>query len=405
MFESLPEVKVMRDPIHEYIHVDKKVIWDCINSPEFQRLRRIHQLGPAMYVYHSAEHSRFSHSLGVYEITRRMIEEVIPKENLSEFDRMSVMCAALLHDLGHGPFSHSFEQLSRVSHEEFTVAIIGSDSEIFNILSKAHRDLPQAVIDIIMYEYKNPLLTQIISSQLDADRMDYLLRDAYFSGTSYGKFDLERLLRTMRVVDNKLVIKRSGVHTVEDYIMARYHMYWQVYYHPVSRSVEALLYGFFKRLKYLYHEEADSLEGLEIMIPFLKGQYVSNQEFFMMDEASFLHILKLAMKHPDSILSDFADRIINRKLFEYVDVKSEAQVELIKQKIQAKGYDTDYYLYFENLSQIPYYPYAIKEKSLIWIVDEDNNLMELSAASNIVRAITIGKEKEENKLFFPKECA
>lgn len=405
MFESLPEVKVMRDPIHEYIHVDKKVIWDCINSPEFQRLRRIHQLGPAMYVYHSAEHSRFSHSLGVYEITRRMIEEVIPKENLSEFDRMSVMCAALLHDLGHGPFSHSFEQLSRVSHEEFTVAIIGSDSEIFNILSKAHRDLPQAVIDIIMYEYKNPLLTQIISSQLDADRMDYLLRDAYFSGTSYGKFDLERLLRTMRVVDNKLVIKRSGVHTVEDYIMARYHMYWQVYYHPVSRSVEALLYGFFKRLKYLYHEEADSLEGLEIMIPFLKGQYVSNQEFFMMDEASFLHILKLAMKHPDSILSDFADRIINRKLFEYVDVKSEAQVELIKQKIQAKGYDTDYYLYFENLSQIPYYPYAIKEKSLIWIVDEDNNLMELSSASNIVRAITIGKEKEENKLFFPKECA
>lgn len=405
MFESLPEVKVMRDPIHEYIHVDKKVIWDCINSPEFQRLRRIHQLGPAMYVYHSAEHSRFSHSLGVYEITRRMIEEVIPKENLSEFDRMSVMCAALLHDLGHGPFSHSFEQLSRVSHEEFTVAIIGSDSEIFNILSKAHRDLPQAVIDIIMYEYKNPLLTQIISSQLDADRMDYLLRDAYFSGTSYGKFDLERLLRTMRVVDNKLVIKRSGVHTVEDYIMARYHMYWQVYYHPVSRSVEALLYGFFKRLKYLYHEEADSLEGLEIMIPFLKGQYVSNQEFFMMDEASFLHILKLAMKHPDSILSDFADRIINRKLFEYVDVKSEAQVELIKQKIQVKGYDTDYYLYFENLSQIPYYPYAIKEKSLIWIVDEDNNLMELSSASNIVRAITIGKEKEENKLFFPKECA
>lgn len=404
MFESLSEIKVLRDPIHEYIHVDKKVIWDCINSPEFQRLRRIHQLGPAMYVYHSAEHSRFSHSLGVYEITRRLIDEVIQKDNLSEFDRISVMCAALLHDLGHGPFSHSFEQLSGINHEVFTVSLLQSDSTVHDILNQAHPDLPQAVIDIIMHTHKNPLLSQLVSGQLDADRMDYLLRDAYFSATSYGKFDLERMFRTLRVVDDKLVIKQSGVHTVEDYIMARYHMYWQVYYHPISRSVEAILFGFFKRLSFLYKQDAHSIPGLELFIPFLKDEPVSNKEFLILDEPSFIHMIKTAMEHTDEILSDFADRILNRRLFEYVDVEDESHIRSIKQKIQSQGYDLDYYLYFATSSQTPYFPYALKEKSMIWVVDNKQRLHELSQASTIVKAITLGKEKEENKMFFPKEC-
>jgi HD superfamily phosphohydrolase len=404
MFESLSETKVMRDPIHEYIHVDKKVIWDCINSPEFQRLRRIHQLGPAMYVYHSAEHSRFSHSLGVYEITRRMIDEVIQPQNLSEFDRVSVMCAALLHDLGHGPFSHSFETLSNIQHEAFTVALIQSDSTIYTILKQAHPDLPQSVIDIIMHNHSNPLLPQLVSGQLDADRMDYLLRDAYFSGTSYGKFDLERMLRTMRVVGDKLVIKQSGVHTVEDYIMARYHMYWQVYYHPVSRSVEAILHGYFKRLKYLYNQDPLSLKGLEFFIPFLNKQPISNQDFLALDEPSFIHMLKFSMKHSDTILSDLADRLVNRRLFEYVDVEDEDHVAKIKVRIKSLGYDPEYYLFFASSSQTPYYPYALKEKSMIWIVNQKMELNELSQASTIVKAITLGKEKEENKMFFPKEC-
>jgi HD superfamily phosphohydrolase len=404
MFESLPEIKVMRDPIHEYIHVDKKVIWECINSPEFQRLRRIHQLGPAMYVYHSAEHSRFSHCLGVYEITRRMIDEVIQQENLSEFDRISVMCAALLHDLGHGPFSHSFEQLTNIKHEDFSVSLLQSDSTVHDILKQAHPDLPQSVIDIIKHSHKNPLLSQLISGQLDADRMDYLLRDAYFSGTSYGKFDLERMFRTMRVVEDKLVIKLSGVHTVEDYIMARYHMYWQVYYHPVSRSVEAILHGFFKRLTFLYNQDSKSIQGLELFIPFLNKQPISNKDFLALDEPSFLHLLKVAMNHPDEILSDFAERVINRRLFEYVDVEDEAHVDSIKKRLQDLGYDLNYYLYFATSSKTPYYPYALKEESMIWVVDEKMRLFELSEASTIVKAITLGKEKEENKMFFPKEC-
>ncbi len=403
MFISLPEVKVMRDPIHEYIHIDKQVIWDCINCDEFQRLRRIHQLGPAMYVYHTAEHSRFSHSLGVYEITRRMIKEIKGISNINEFDQLSLLCAALLHDIGHGPFSHSFEQLSGINHESFTIQLIQSNSKLHSILKDAHPELPQAIIDIIMHTHPNPLLSQIISGQLDADRMDYLLRDAYFSGTSYGKFDLERLLRTMRVVDDKLVVKASGVHSIEDYIMARYHMYWQVYYHPVSRSFEAILSSFFKRLRVLYQQDQESISELPAFIPFLNNRSVSNQNFLDMDEPTFMVGLKKACQHRDMILRDFARRILQRDLFGYEDVKDDAHADQMIQKIKKAGYDPDYYFAKGSASQTPYHPYHFKQQSIIWIVNEENVLMELSEASVIVKAITQGKEKEDIKMFFPKE--
>ena len=218
MFKKTNELKVMRDPVHGYIHVEYQVIWDCINAKEFQRLRRIHQLGGTYEVYHTAEHSRFAHSLGVYEVTRRMVEEVSGLKELSEEDKVTVMCAALLHDLGHGPFSHAFESITPVAHEIYTQRVILEDTEIHQILLQVSDDFPEKVASIINYTHPNELLNQIISGQLDADRMDYLLRDAYFTGTSYGKFDLERILRTMRVRENRIVMKESGIHSVEDYI-------------------------------------------------------------------------------------------------------------------------------------------------------------------------------------------
>ena len=401
MFKTMSEMKVMRDPIHEYIHVDKQLIWDCINAPEFQRLRRIHQLGPAMYVYHSAEHSRFSHSLGVYEITRRIINEVIGVEHLSELDQMSLLCAALLHDIGHGPFSHTFENLLQIRHERFTIALIQGDSSIHELLKVAHPELPQAIVDILKHQHPNPLLSQVISGQLDADRMDYLLRDAYFSGTSYGKFDLERMFRTMRVVNDTLVIKKTGVHTIEDYILARYHMYWQVYFHPISRSVEALLQSYFKRLKHLYQDKQLANHLLKLH-PFLSGGPISNAEFLMMDESTFLHLCKQASTLEDPIAADLAQRILNRDLFDYVDITNGDQVEVMRAKVKAAGFDEAYYLVVDEAKQTPYFPYAIKEQASILIADEANNLMELSHASNLVKAITLGKEKEDKKVFFPR---
>ncbi|MFR9254665.1 MAG: HD domain-containing protein [Merdibacter sp.] len=281
MFERTEEVKVMRDPIHGYIHVHYKVIWDCINAREFHRLRRIHQLGGDFQVYHTAEHTRFSHSLGVYEIVRRMVEEIEElSRSLSEYEKCAAMLAGLLHDLGHGPFSHAFEAVSDCHHEQFTQRILLEDSEIHRILSAADVRLPQDVADIIGYRYKNDLLNQLVSGQLDADRMDYLLRDAYFTGTSYGTFDMERILRTIRIQDAHLAVKESGIHSVEDYIMARYHMYWQVYLHPVARSYEIMIALLFERMKTLWKQKPSFFAGLEMFTPFLSESVSPSKRCF-----------------------------------------------------------------------------------------------------------------------------
>ncbi len=191
------EEKVFKDPVHEYIYVQDEMIWDLINTKEFQRLRRIRQLGTTYMTFHGAEHSRFSHSLGVYEITRKIISQ-FERNRYRDWpveERMLCLCAALLHDVGHGPFSHSIEPIFHVDHEEWTCQIILGDTEINQVLRRAGDHFPNQVASVIRKTYDRSIVVQLISSQLDADRMDYLLRDAYFTGASYGKFDLDRILR------------------------------------------------------------------------------------------------------------------------------------------------------------------------------------------------------------------
>lgn len=400
MFKKTNEVKVMRDPVHGYIHVEYQVIWDCINAKEFQRLRRIHQLGGTFMVYHTAEHSRFAHSLGVYEITRRMVNEVSGLKELSEFDKVTVMCAALLHDLGHGPFSHAFEAITPVKHEEYTKRVILEDTQIHDILLKISSDFPEKVASIISYEHPNELLNQIVSGQLDADRMDYLLRDAYFTGTSYGNFDLERILRTMRVKEDKIVMKESGIHSVEDYIMARYHMYWQVYYHPVTRSYEAILYSIFKRMKDLYKSEPEKIQHLTMFLPFLKKED-NMMDHFKMDESAALYGFTLLSESKDKICSDLANRLLNRRLFEYETIHHDEDLEKIQRKVKEMGYDPDYYVVHDEASQRPYKPYEGKEGHNIWILQEDGTIEELSKVSDLVFAIVRGHIKEDKKAFYP----
>lgn len=401
MFNKTSELKVMRDPVHGYIHVEYQVIWDCINSKEFQRLRRIHQLGGTYEVYHTAEHSRFAHSLGVYEVCRRMVNEVSGLKELSEEDKVTVMCAALLHDLGHGPFSHAFESITPVAHEVYTQRVILEDTEINRVLRQVSDDFPARVASIIDYSHPNELLNQIVSGQLDADRMDYLLRDAYFTGTSYGKFDLERILRTMRVKDNKIVVKESGIHSVEDYIMARYHMYWQVYYHPVGRSFEAILYSIFKRMKDLYKENPSCLEELQMFIPFLKEEDTMN-DHFKLDENAALYGFTLLSEGNDPILKDLSRRMLNRDLFEYENIQDQLDLDIIKDRVKEMGYDPEYYVVSDSAKQSPYKPYKGGEGHNIWILREDGSIQELSKISNIVSAIVRGNQKEDKKAYFPK---
>lgn len=400
MFKKTDELKVMRDPIHGYIHVEYQVIWDCINAREFQRLRRIHQLGGTFEVYHTAEHSRFAHSLGVYEITRRMVNEVSGLKELSEMDKVTVMVAALLHDLGHGPFSHAFEAITPVAHEEYTRRVILENTQIHQILSGVSEDFPEKVASIINYTHPNDLLNQIVSGQLDADRMDYLLRDAYFTGTSYGNFDLERILRTMRVKDQKIVMKESGIHSVEDYIMARYHMYWQVYYHPVTRSYEAILHALFQRMKNLAQTNPAVLKDLKMFLPFLKGEDTM-QDHFRMDESAALYGFTLLSESEDAIARDLARRLLDRDLFEYKTIKCEEDLARIKKEVAVLGYDPTYYVIHDEASQRPYKPYKSGEGHNIYILREDGSIKELSLVSDIVNAIVKGNLKEDKKAFYP----
>ena len=403
-FKKLSETKVLKDPVHSYIHINYEVVWNCLDSKEFQRLRRIRQLGGDFQVYPTAEHSRFSHSLGVYEIVRRMVTEIKSLSvELSEYDKICVMLAGLLHDVGHGPFSHAFEHVTNHSHEDYTAKIILGETELNQVLTEVSPRLPEDIVSIIEHNHPNDILNQIISGQLDADRMDYLLRDSYFSATSYGQFDLERILRTMRVRkidENKkaLVVKYTGIHSVEDYIMARYQMYWQVYYHPVARSYEAVFIQLFNRLKDIFKDDKEYFSDMKVLIPFLEKNVVSVEEYFKLDENSLLYCCSLIQDKDDEIAADLARRLQNRRLFEYVDY-SEENLAQIKNMLKEQNLDEKYYLRVENVEASVYSPYKGRK---ILIEQLDGKIVALEKASTIVESITKGETKREGTIFYPR---
>ena len=402
--KRLDETKVLKDPVHSYIHIHYEVIWNCLDSKEFQRLRRIRQLGGDFQVYPTAEHSRFSHSLGVYEIVRRMVTEVKSLcVELTEYEKVCVMLAGLLHDVGHGPFSHAFEHITNHSHEEYTAKIILGNTELNAILRAVSEKLPQDIVSIIQHTHENDILNQIVSGQLDADRMDYLLRDSYFTATSYGQFDLERILRTIRVRKTAegrkvIVVKYTGIHSVEDYIMARYQMYWQVYYHPVARSYEAVFIQLFNRLKDIFKVDKDYFEDMKVLIPFLEKSEVSVEEYFKLDENSLLYCCALIQDKEDKIAADLAKRLQNRRLFEYVDYNEENLAQ-IKNMLKENNFDERYYLKIENIEASVYSPYKGRK---ILIEKLNGDIVALEKASTIVESITKGQTKKEGTIFFPK---
>ncbi|PKK87161.1 MAG: phosphohydrolase, partial [Tenericutes bacterium HGW-Tenericutes-8] len=253
MFEKLENKKVFRDPIYGYISVTYKVIADLIDTKEFQRLRRIRQLSGVSMVFHGAEHSRFSHSLGVYGLAYKALQDCdILKNKLSEYEQVLLLASALLHDVGHGPYSHAFEHVFMLGHEISSAKIIEGKTEINAVLKQANQALPKDIVSIILKMNKFKVVEQLISSQLDIDRMDYLERDAYHTGASYGRLDKDRILRMLDIKEDQVVFKEGAIHAIENYLMSRYHMYWQVYYHPVARSYEIMLEKIYKRILDLY---------------------------------------------------------------------------------------------------------------------------------------------------------
>lgn len=402
--KKLAEEKVFKDPIHKYVHVKDQLIWDLIKTKEFQRLRRIKQLGTLYLAFHTAEHSRFGHSLGVYEIVRRMIDEsFVGREAWNNKNRPLALCAALLHDLGHGPFSHSFEKIFNTDHEAFTQEIITGNTEVNEILSRVSVTFPQEVADVINKTHKNKLVISMISSQIDADRMDYLQRDAYFTGVSYGTFDMERILRLMRPSKDEVLIKESGMHAVENFIMSRYQMYWQIYFHPVSRGGEVLLNNCLKRVKQLYKEDYQFKMYPKEFIPFFEGTITIDQ-YVELDEVTVLFYLKKWIHEEDEILSDLARRFINRDLFKYIPFDgSIITITELQDLFIEGGIDPEYYFVSEAFSDLPYdYDRPGSNRQPIHLLRRNGSIKEISSQSLVISSIT-GINREDYKLYYPKE--
>ncbi|KRM62779.1 HD domain-containing protein [Paucilactobacillus vaccinostercus DSM 20634] len=414
--EQLPKEKVLRDPIYNYIYVENKIILDLIDTPEFQRLRRIKQLGTTSLIFHGAEHSRFGHCLGVYEITRRICNlfqrnypTQTPGDGLwDDHERLVALCAALLHDIGHGPFSHTFEHIFHTDHEQITTQIITSpETNVNKILRRVSPDFPKQVASVITHTYPNPQVVQMISSQIDADRMDYLQRDAYYTGTNYGKFDLERILRVMRPYHDGITFEISGMHAVEDYILSRFQMYMQIYFHPVSRAMEAILEHLLARANKLYQGQISEVKFTpHMLMPFFNGHFTL-QDYLALDDGVLTTYFAHWRTFPDDILSDLAGRFLDRKPLKSVlyTAQTEALLPKLRDLIQTAGFNSDYYTAVNdsyNLTYDTYNPQVAKPQTQIELIQPNGELVELSQISTLVAAIA-GKVSGDQRFFFPKE--
>ncbi|WP_429970507.1 HD domain-containing protein [Fructilactobacillus sp. Tb1] len=416
----LDQEKVIRDPVLSHVYIQDQIIMDLINTTEFQRLRRIHQLGTTSQTFPGAEHTRFTHSLGVYEIVRRICNQFqrnypskTPGDGLwDDSERIVAECAGLLHDIGHGAYSHTFEHIFHTNHEQITQAIITNpETEVNQVLSKVGPDFPNRVASVINKTYDNQQVVQMISSQCDADRMDYLLRDSYFTGAQYGKFDLDRILQVMRPYKDGICFKMSGLHAIEYYIVSRFQMYLQVYFHPTSRSIEVILAHLLLRAK----ELAETTDGLEhfnptLLMPFLEGTFnpeTDLKDYLRLDDGVLNTYFSTWRDAPDKILADLADRFVNRKPFKsaiYTDKTKDLLPELSK-LIEDAGFNPEYYTATDNSYNQPYDVYDPKSEhhnAQIELMQKDGSLVELSQASLLVRTIT-GKDVGDSRFFFPKE--
>ena len=301
-------------------------------------MKRIHQLGGTLQVFSTAEHSRFTHSLGTYEIARRILEssqEV--RSSLSEEEVIITLCAALLHDIGHGPLSHAFEMIHPIKHEDYSCLIITGDTEVNRVLKMADKNLPAKIAQVINHTYPNPIPVQLISSQLDVDRLDFLLRDAYFTGTPYGHIDLDRLLRGITAIEGRLVFKENNVSNIENIILGRYHMYTQVYFHPVAYCYEVLVMSTLKRYFDLLKSGYQFKHPYTYLEPLASGEVLDLKTYITLDDGVIGYYMHTFSEEDDPILADLSERVLNRHNLKYKYIKTEKEVAAIKQSVIQKA--------------------------------------------------------------------
>lgn len=390
--------RIYRDPVHNIISLDEadpddRVLIRLIDTPEFQRLRRIKQLGLALFTYQGAEHSRFSHSLGVMHLMRRVLAHLGRRYPIARETRLTATCAALLHDIGHGPFSHVVEAVLGYRHEEWGARIIlDGGTLVHRTLVKRDRDLPTRVVAVLQHAYRPRFISQLISSQMDVDRFDYLLRDSLMTGAKYGFYDLEWILHTLEIAPEEecLYVAAKGLYAVEEYLQARYYMFRQVYFHRNLRTAEVMLRSIFRRAIDLMASGQLSLVVPDsVMVKVLRREPLSTEEYLALDDHDVMFHIKWWTKAPDPILRDLASGFLHRRLFKAVDLHSNAErrrqlIERARQIVEAAGFDPRYYLIEDRASDIPYLgPYSPETSG-----PESRIYVEVDGGSRTLREIT-----------------
>ena len=397
------QYKIFSDPVHGFITIPKGIILKLIDHPYIQRLRRIRQLGLGYLVFPAAEHSRFSHAIGALELGQRVLKNLREKDTtISDAEVSGTLIAILLHDAGHGPLSHTLEHtlIEDFNHEMMSL-------KIMELLNKEFEGELTTAIDIFQDLYPKKFLHQLISSQLDMDRLDYLKRDSFFTGVSEGSVGINRILKTMRVFNGNVVIEKKGIYAVENYILSRRLMYMQVYLHKTVLSADALIRKIFERVKFLLQNGAQVNIPSKSMDYFLSKKPSSKknisfkmiEHYMALDDHDVFICLKSWSNSKDKILADLTTRFLNRSLFRttFADRKHrDSMLDDIhlktKEFLQKNGLPNDdisvkfYYDADESYSEA--YKY---ENESIWILDEDNRAIEFSKAADTKHIIALTK--------------
>ena len=411
--------RIVRDPIHNFISLsDYEFIQELIDTKYFQRLRRLFQLGVSPFVYPTATHNRLSHSLGAMELFGRVFDNLHKNESsdtLTNLRKLGVS-SILLHDIGHGPLSHVSEKIFDFKHESLTIEII-QNTEIKDILNSAGVN-PDDIVKIIKHTSppEHQYISQLVSSELDVDRLDYLSRDAYFTGVTFGKIDLERIIRTLQIYDGGgdingyVVSTNKGTEALESYVLGRHLMYQGVYYHKTTRGIERLIQSVFKRAKKLVEDGSLTLPP---DFSFITQSGLSLNDLVELDDYAVYNLIKQWTKSDDGILKELSLRVIERKPLKHIEtnkfvdyLENQSQIEEV---LRSKGFDPEYYLVYDEPTETPYSPYSPKGAedntnviTNIFVLDKTNQPKEISSLSSVVK--TLSEVQTNFRIYLPHDC-
>lgn len=421
-FEVRSKERLLRDPLHGLIAVDEgsadgRLLVRLIDAAEVQRLRRIRQLGLAHYAFQGAEHSRFTHSVGALHLMGRLLEQLSRGYTIDSELAFYARVAALLHDIGHGPFSHVSERILGRRHEEWTLRILHDDATgVHRALSGYSRSLPSVIESMIRGMAKPGYLCSLVSSQLDVDRLDYLLRDSLMTGVKYGIFDLDRLMHMLRIspAGDKIIVAEGGIIPVEKYIQARYHMYRQVYLHKTVTAAEAMLAALLRRAGELLQQgqdagmDPDSAFGRALTAP----EDLALQDFLELDDVECWAHIKRWTRAADPILGDLSRRMLTRRLFKTLEINAAlpdaaARIDRARAAVETAGLDPRYYFLRADSTDTPYTPYdlaAPRAADHIFIEDGKGGIVDVAMLSPTIEVFTKSKYTL-SRLVFPERHA